>query len=395
MRLPFTRRGGMVLQETRTIRVAVVGAGQAGQAHAFGFRNASMTDRLAGVTTELVTLVDPNTELAKKIAARYGFEKTASDVQEVIDDPDIDVVSVALPSFLSLPVVGSLLKAGKHVLGEKPLGRNAAEASELSRIAEESGKIAAVGYSYRRVPALAQLRQAVLDGRIGTPIFTRGHFFADYALDASSPMAWRYDKEASGGGVVLDMATHVIDALEYILGPIATVDSATFDTTIKERPNRDGSMSPVTNDDTSLINVRFDNGALGSIMSSRIAAGTTINLGFEIYGSKGHVAYDFTRMNEWTLYEIDPQDKITDAPRVIQAGPDAQHFVDTMPMCARGNAPGWGEAFIAEMQDFLVSVISGKPIDTSFDAATQTMLVVDAAFESAQSHKPVEVFHQK
>lgn len=381
----------MILQETRTIRVAVVGAGQAGQAHAFGFRNASMTDRLAGVTVELATLVDPNSELAEKIAARYGFEKTASDVQEIIDDPSIEVVSVALPSFLSLPVVGSLLKAGKHVLGEKPLGRNAGEAAELTRIAAESGKVAAVGYSYRRVSALAQLRQAVLDGRIGTPFFTRGHFFADYALDASGPMVWRYDKEASGGGVVLDMATHVIDALEYILGPISTVDSATFDTMIKERPNRDGSMAPVTNDDTSLINVRFANGALGSIMSSRIAAGTTINLGFEIYGSNGHVTYDFTRMNEWTLYECDPNNKVTDAPRIIQAGPDARHFVDTMPMCARGNAPGWGEAFIAEMQDFLVAVVTGEAIDTSFDVATQTMLVVDAAFESAQTHKPVAI----
>ena len=124
------------MTEERTVRIAVVGAGQAGQAHAFGFRNATMTDRLAGVKVELAALVDPNTELAEKIARRYGFEKVASDVQEVIDDPTIDVVSVALPSFLSLPVVGSLLKAGKHVLAEKPLGRNGAEAEELAKIAK-------------------------------------------------------------------------------------------------------------------------------------------------------------------------------------------------------------------------------------------------------------------
>ena len=381
----------MVLQEKRTIRVAVVGAGQAGQAHAFGFLNAPMTDRLAGVTVELAALVDPNIELAEKIARRYGFEKVVSDVQDILDDSTIEVVSVALPSFLNLPVVGALLKAGKHVLAEKPLGRDAAEAAELTRIAAESGRVAAVGFSYRRVPALAQLRQAVLDGRIGTPYFTRGHFFADYALDPSGAMVWRFDKGASGGGVILDMGTHVIDALEYILGPISSVYSATFDTTIKERPNRDGSLSPVTNDDTMLMDVRFQDGTLGSVMASRIAAGATIDLGFEIYGSKGHVAYDFTRMNEWRLYECDPDDKITDAPRVIQPGPDARHFVDTMPMCARGNAPGWGEAFIGEMQDFLVSVVTGEEMDTSFDVATQTMRVVDAAFESASTRRPVEI----
>ncbi|WOQ17102.1 Gfo/Idh/MocA family oxidoreductase [Raineyella sp. W15-4] len=379
------------MQEKRTIRVAVVGAGQAGQAHAFGFRNAAMTDRLAGVEVRLATLVDPNTELAEKIARRYGFERVAADVQDVIDDPSIEVVSVALPTFLSLPVVGSLLRAGKHVLAEKPLGRNGAEADELAGIAKESGKVAAVGYSYRRIPALAQLREVVRDGRIGTPYFARGQFFADYALDPQGPMVWRYDQQTSGGGVVLDMGTHVIDALEYILGPIAEVSSSVFDITVKERPTRDGSLAPVTNDDTSLINVRFGDGALGTILSSRVAAGATIDLGFEIFGSKGHVKYSFGHMNEWTLYQTDPEDKVFDGPRVIQPGLASPHVVDTVPMAARGNAAGWGEAFIAEMQEFLTAVVHGEEIDTSFEVAAQTMHVVDAAFESARTHRPVAI----
>jgi len=381
------------LSPARIIRVAVVGAGQAGQAHAFGFRNAGMTDRLAGITLQLATLVDPNTELATTIAERYGFERIASDVQEVIDDPTIEVVSVALPSFLSLSVVGALLKAGKHVLAEKPLGRNAAEAAELTRIAEESGKTAAVGFSYRRIPAVAQLRRAVLDGRIGTPYFARGQFFADYAADPNGPMVWRYDQDASGGGVILDMATHVLDALEFILGPITRVTSASFDTTITERPTEDGGTGKVTNDDTTLINVRFTGDVLGTVLASRIAAGETINLGFEIWGSTGHVKYDFLHMNEWVLYERadNAEDEALNSARVIQAGPASPHYLDTAPMAAKGNATGYGEAFVAEMQEFLVSVVDGITPDTSFEAATATMKVVDAAFESAQTHSPVTV----
>jgi predicted dehydrogenase len=379
------------LSTTRTIRVAVVGAGQAGQAHAFGFLNAPMADRLAGVTVKLVTLVDPNTELATTIARRYGFERIAADVQEVIDDPTIDVVSVALPSFLSLPIVGSLLRAGKHVLAEKPLGRNGAEAAELVRIAEQSATTSAVGFSYRRIPAVAQLRQAVLDGRIGTPYLARGQFFADYALDPAGPMVWRYDQEASGGGVILDMATHVLDAMEFVLGPVAEVTSADFDTRITARPARDGGTAKVTNDDNCLINMHFGGGVLGSVLASRIAAGETINLGFEIWGAKGHVKFDFTRMNEFVLYEAadDPADEVLNAPRVIQAGPASPHYLDVAPMAAKGNATGYGEAFIAEMQEFLLGVVTGEKLDTSFDAAAATMRVVDAAFESARTHSPV------
>ncbi|MDR1237096.1 MAG: Gfo/Idh/MocA family oxidoreductase, partial [Propionibacteriaceae bacterium] len=106
-----------------TIRVAVVGAGPAGQAHAFGWRNATMADRLSGVSIELDTIVDPNIELAKTVARRYGFRNAVADVQEVIENPAIDAVSAALPNYLSVPVLSALLRAGKHVLGEKPLGR--------------------------------------------------------------------------------------------------------------------------------------------------------------------------------------------------------------------------------------------------------------------------------
>lgn len=375
----------------RAIHVAVVGAGPAGQAHAFGFRNAAMSDDLAGVEVVLDTIVDPNTALAETVARRYGFANVAADVSEILDKDEIEVVSIALPSFLSVPVLGSLLRAGKHVLGEKPLGRSGAEAAELVEIARETDRIAAVGFSYRRIPAVAQLRDAVRDGAIGRPYFARAHFFSDYALDPTSPMVWRFDQDASGGGTILDMATHAIDALEYVLGDVDEVLACTLDTTITERPGKDGAMHAVTNDDTALIDLRFADGALASVLSSRVGAGCPIELGFEVFGSEGHVRYCFNRPNEWVLYQKGLGEEGMDAPRTIIPGPAARHFVDTMPMAARGNATGYGEAFVAQMQELLRAVVSGEPMDTSFEAAARTMRVVDAAFASASEHRPVAV----
>ena len=381
----------MNAKSPRTIRVAVVGAGPAGQAHAFGFRNAGMADALAGVEVVLDTVVDPDTALAETVARRYGFARTAADVSEILDNPEIEVVSVALPSFLSVPVLGSLLRAGKHVLGEKPLGRSGAEAAELVEIADRTESVAAVGFSYRRLPAVAQLRDAVRDGAIGTPYFARAHFLSDYALDPSSPMAWRFDREVSGGGTILDMATHTIDALEYVLGDVGEVLACTLDTTIARRPGEDGQTHEVTNDDTALISLRFAGGALASILSSRVGAGCPIELGLEVFGSTGHVRYAFNRPNEWVLYQKDLGEPGTDAPRTIIPGPSARYFTDTMPMAARGNATGYGEAFVAQMQELLRAVVAGEPMDTSFKAAARTMRVVDAALASASERRPVLV----
>jgi predicted dehydrogenase len=353
-----------------------------------------MSDRLSGVTVELDTVVDTDIELARRVARRYGFRRAVADVQTVIDDPAIDAVSVALPNFLGLPVLGALLRAGKHVLGEKPLGRNAAEADELVGIAASSGRVAAVGFTYRRVPALAQLSEKVHSGLIGQPYFARAHYYSDYALDPATQMSWRFDAELSGGGTLLDMASHALDAVSFVLGTsgaVSAVTSCHLDTVIRERPTADGGRAAVTNDDTALIDLRFHGGVLGSVLSSRVAAGYPNDLGLEVFGSDGRAKWSFARSNEWVLYQRSVGAPGTDGPRIIVPGPDAPYFTDTMPMVARGNPTGYGEAFAAEMQDFLLSILNGTPMDTSFEVGARTMHVITAALESARTKQSVSV----
>ena len=382
------------MPESRTLRVAVIGAGPAGQAHAFGFRNAQMSDCLKDVTIELHTICDPNTELASTVARRYGFANVVDDVQKVADNPEIDVVSMALPNFLSVPVMGTLLRAGKHVLGEKPLGRSGAEADELVKIQQETGKVAAVGFSYRRIPAVAQMRQHIMEGAIGEPIFVRAHFYADYALDPSIPYAWRFDQDASGGGTILDMAPHAIDALTYVLGDAGKateVTACSLATHVKERTDADGSTKPVTNDDTAILSLRYGDDVLGSIVSSRSAAGHPTDLTLEVFGTKGFASWSFTRINEWQLYQTGVGEEMTDGPRTVTPGPLALYFDDTMPMAARGNPCGYGEAFIAEMQEFLIAVVEDRQMDTNLQVAADTMHIVSTALEVAKTGVPTKL----
>ena len=116
----------------RTLRVALIGAGAAGQAHAFGWRNVSMAAGLDHVDVELAVVVDPIVDLAQKTANRYGYRTASADLQAVLDDPSIDAVSVALPNSAHAEVLPAVLASGKHVLTEKPIGRSATEAAPLA-----------------------------------------------------------------------------------------------------------------------------------------------------------------------------------------------------------------------------------------------------------------------
>ena len=149
------------------VTVAVIGAGMAGQAHAFGYRNATMHPDLAGVEVHLSTIVDFNAELARSVAGRYGFAAATTDLGAVLGDGAVDGVSVALPNVAYAEVIPALIAAGKHVLAEKPLGRSAAEAYRFATEADAAGRVHGVGFSWRRLAAVEAIAQIVGGGGIG------------------------------------------------------------------------------------------------------------------------------------------------------------------------------------------------------------------------------------
>ena len=150
------------------VAVAVVGAGMAGQAHAFGYRNATMHPDLVGVGVRLAVIVDSNAGLARSAADRYGFAAAATDLDAVLGDDGIDGVSLALPNFAYAEVIPRLIAAGKHVLAEKPLGRSAAEAYRFAAAADAAGLVHGVGFSFRRLPAIEAIAQVIGSGESAT-----------------------------------------------------------------------------------------------------------------------------------------------------------------------------------------------------------------------------------
>ena len=385
---------------SKKIKVGIIGAGLAGQAHAFGYRNAMMSVS-NDIDIELTTIADPNLALAQKVAARYGFNNAIASVDDLLAS-DVDVISLALPNFLHDEILSKTLESGKHVFAEKPIGRTPAESKKLRAIAEKSTAVTGVGFSFRRLPGLAALAQAVREGLVGEVHTARAWYFADYAADPNGALSWRFSQEEAGAGALLDIGAHAIDALQFVAGDVKRVVSATLKTVIAERPKPvaggvghgakvSEERGPVTNDDIALLNLELTNGAAAQVSLSRIAHGIPNSLGVEVHGTKGSTSFDSISAGEFHVFQADPANPVFNGPRRIFTGPQHPYFTDVAAMPGAGVGTGYAEAFTAEIQEFLVAVKNGTKMDTDFATADSMMAVVGAAQESATKDAPVEI----
>ena len=389
--------------QSKHITVAVVGAGMAGQAHAFGYRNATMHPDLAGTDVRLAAVVDYNEDLAASAAARYGFATAATDLDAVLRDDAVDAVSLALPNFAYADVIPRLIAAGKHVLAEKPLGRSAAEAHRFATAADAAGLVHGVGLSFRRLPAIEAIAQIVGSGGIGDLWHATAWYLTDYAATSDTPLSWRYDKKQAGGGAIVDVGAHVLSVLEHVSGPIRRVIAADSKILIPERPvpsgavvghgpvQGTGEMGPVTTDDVTTAILELAGGGSAQVMVSRIATGVPNSLGLQLIGSAGSVSFDSARPDEFLLYQRSVAGPESNGPRLVTVGPEQPSFAYTIPMPARGVGSGYGAAFTAQAQDFLAAILGRCKVAADFWAGYQTMLACDAAQQAAERGSPVDI----
>ncbi len=284
-----------------TVGVAVLGFGWMGKVHARAHTRLLQHYPDAPVKPRLVAAVDP--EPARRAAAvdAYGFDAAYADWVEVLDRDDVDVVSVTGPNFVHAEMSVAAARAGKHVWVEKPVGRHLADTTAVADAVGAAGVRSAVGFNYRNAPAVETTRRLVADGRIGRVQTVTVRLLSDYSAHPAGALSWRFDPRRAGSGVVGDLASHALDLVRYVLGPVAgdltevLGDSATF---IPERPEPTGTTShyataegaptgPVGNEDHIAALLRFAGGARGVLESSRVAVGEQCTYGIEVHGSAG------------------------------------------------------------------------------------------------------------
>jgi predicted dehydrogenase len=367
-----------------TLRIGLIGSGYMGKAHAIAFRNApAVFDLNAHVVCDM--LAEVNEELAAQKAEEFGFLRSTGDWKALVHDESIDIVDICAPNHLHKTMALEAIRAGKHVYSEKPLALNALDALEMTEAAEAAGVKTLVGFNYTKNPTVQLAREIIERGEIGEVVHFRGTFNEDYLADQNLPFTWRLKREFSGAGTLGDMGSHIINMAEFLVSPIQEI-CADLQTVHKQRPipNEPGQTGTVENDDQVHMMVRFENGAIGTLESSRIAWGRKNGLWLEVTGTQGTLIYDQETLSELQLFTAG-EDSARQGFRRILTGPehpDYKHFC-----VSAGHGLGYNDMKAVEVRDLIEGIALNKPLWPDFRAAYNVNRIMDAAEESFEKRK--------
>lgn len=348
----------------RPLGVALIGYAFMGRAHSQAWRTVGAAFDVPPIARRVI--VGRDEQAVAEAARRLDWEEHATDWREAITRDDVDIVDICTPGFLHAEIAIAALEAGKHVLCEKPLANDPAEAErmvEAARAARERGQVAALGHTYRRVPALAHARDLVAAGRLGEIRQIRASYLQDWLVDAEAGMTWRLRKETAGSGALGDIGSHAIDQIQYVTGQQVTAVRGRLATMVPERPGPDG-PEPVTVDDAAWATLELDGGAIASVEASRMATGAKNELALEVYGTKGALRFDLERLDElWFLDATAPVAEQGFA-RVLVTEPEHPYLEGWWP---QGHILGWENAFTNQARDLLLAVRDRDPAAYSPD----------------------------
>jgi predicted dehydrogenase len=274
-------------------RAAIAGTGFIGAVHAHAIRACGGT---------VVGVAASTPERGREAAGRLGAAKAYAGPEELAADPDVDVVHVCTPNHLHEPYAEAALRAGKHVVCEKPLAVDAAGAERLVGLAP-AGAVDAVPFAYRYYPTVREARERIASGRSGAVRLIHGTYLQDWLLEPEDDN-WRVDADLGGASrAFADIGSHWCDLAEFVTGHRVSRLSARTMTAVPERVRDEGRAAfargdaagasrAVTTEDAVVLQFETDGGALGSAVISQISAGRKNRLWLEVDAAGEAIAFD-------------------------------------------------------------------------------------------------------
>jgi predicted dehydrogenase len=376
------------------VGAAVIGTGFIGTVHVEALRR-------IGVGVRGVLGSTPERGAAR--AEALGVPRAYDSLDDLLADPAVQVVHVTSPNDLHVAQAAAALKAGRHVVCEKPLAMDAAGSAELVAVAAASGLVNATNFNIRYYPLNQDARERVAAGGIGEVRLVTGHYFQDWLL-LDSDWNWRLQPDRGGGlRAVGDIGSHWMDLMTYVTGRrIVEVmaDLTTFigtrqqpagpvETFSTERP-ADTVARPISTEDTATILLRFEGGARGSVSISQISPGRKNSLQYEIDGSEAALAWDSEQPDQaWIGHRERPNEILIRNPALL--GPAGQ-AASALP---GGHVEGFFDTFCAHFRavyaDVVAATRSARPGYPTFADGHDEMLVGDAIARSARDGRWVSV----
>jgi predicted dehydrogenase len=372
----------------------MVGYAFMGAAHSQAWRTAGRFFDLP-LQPDLAVLCGRDRAKATAAAEKLGWRSVETDWRALLSRDDVQLVDICSPGDTHAEIAVAALDAGKHVLCEKPLANTVDEARAMVDAAERAaarGVRSMVGYSYRRVPAVALARHLVAQGRLGEIRHVRASYQQDWIVDPEFPLVWRLQRDAAGSGALGDIGAHIVDMAQYLTGDLLTGVSALTETFGRARPLPSASSGlaasggtergTVDVDDAALFLGRFAGGAVASFEATRFATGRKNALRIELNGSRGSLAFDQERMNELEFYDGTEDSETAGFRRILVTEPTHPYAGAWWPP---GHGLGYEHSFTHQVVDLVRDIDERRDPVPSFASGWQVQTVLDAVERSASS----------
>jgi predicted dehydrogenase len=360
-------------EQVKPIGVGMLGYAFMGKAHSNAYKTLAYMTWPPPLMPQLVAIAGRNEEAVSEAARRYGFAEHVTDWKALVSDDRIQLFDNAGPNNLHAEPTIAAAEAGKHVICEKPLGRDAAESYETWQRVQAAGVKHMCAFNYRFVPAVRLARQIIESGELGDIQHFRSAYLQEWGTTEGD--IWRFQKDLAGSGSLGDLGAHVIDLARYLVGEVTEVSAITQ--TFIEGRDVDDAVESV---------VRFENGAVGTIEATRFAQGRKNAFTWEINGSKGSLAFDLERLNELQVHFNDskPGKQAQGFRTVLVSEADHPFWEHWWP---QGHTIGWEHTFVHELHHFLTAIRDDSdvgPHGATLEDGYRAAEVCDAMLRSAE-----------
>ena len=372
------------------IGVGMLGYAFMGKAHANALKKLPYMIYPPPAVPKLAAIAGRSEAKVREAARRYGFAKAYTDWRAMLDDPEVQVFDNAGPNDLHAEPNIAAAQAGKHVISEKPLGRNAEECKLMWEAVKKAPVKHQVAFNYRFVPAVRLIRNLIDAGKLGRIYHFRAAYLQEWIASEDFPMVWRLESKHAGSGALGDLGSHIVDLARYLVGEPKSLMART-ETFIKQRKDARGKMQKVDVDDAFQAIVEYRNGAVGTLEASRFCPGRKNSNTFEINAEKGSVRFNLEAMNELEVFWKDAERDTQGFTKVLVSESYHPFWSHWWP---QGHIIGWEHTFVHEFAHFFEAIVNKTkvaPHAADFEDGYKNAVICDAILASARERKQVDI----
>ncbi len=372
----------------KKIKIGLIGFGYMGRMHSMSYDNLKYYYKnIPEVSVYAVSATEP--ELA---ALPMPVCKTYPNWQDLVADPEVDVIDICAPNHLHVEMLCAAIHAGKPIYCEKPLSAELSSAKQVMDAIKETGynQTNRISFIYRFIPAVMRARQLLDEGAIGKLVQFNMRYYGSEFIDPARPISWQSTKAMSGGGVLYALGTHSLDLIRHLVGETDSV-FALQNTHFKQRPVA-GSSEMAKVDIEDILNIQLDCGGVpGTLLLSQVATGASVDLTFELYGEKGAIKFDHANPNYIHYYN-------NELPKEPIGGFGGWQMIETSQKFG-GDAvfppPRVNIAVpryhMASIYDFVHAVAEGRSTTPNLLDGFRVQELTDAIYASAEKREIVQV----